>query len=237
MFDASAAYYDLFYHEKDYRTEADYVAAAIRDRLPTASTLLDVACGTAEHARFLVEHHGFAVDGIDIEPRLLKLARTKVPSSSFHVADMIAFDLGRSYDAVACLFSSIGYARTETNLRRAVAAMARHLAPGGVLLIEPWFEPGAMTHGLVTMLTAETPDGTKACRMSHTTLDGRTSRIRFEYLLGDEHGLRRETELHELGLFTREEMVAAFRSAGLSDIEYDEDGPSGRGMCVATSPS
>ncbi len=237
MFDASGSHYDLLYREKDYRSEAAYVAAVIRDRLPAAATLLDVACGTGEHARFLIEKHGFAVDGIDIEPTLLETARAKLPSGTFHVADMLDFDLGRSYDAVVCLFSSIGYAHTEPKLRRAVAAMARHLAPGGVLAVEPWFEPGQMTHRLVTMLTAEAPHGAKACRMSHTTLEGRTSRIHFEYLFGDEHGLRRETESHELGLFTREELIAAFRSAGLDEIQHDEHGPSGRGMYVAMAPA
>jgi 2-polyprenyl-3-methyl-5-hydroxy-6-metoxy-1,4-benzoquinol methylase len=118
MFGASAAYYDLLYREKDYRGEADYVAAAIRDRVPTATTLLDIACGTGEHARFFAEEHGFAVGGIDVEPTLLEIAKAKLPSGSFHVADMVDFDLGHSYDAVVCLFSSIGYSSRGSSRER-----------------------------------------------------------------------------------------------------------------------
>lgn len=236
MFDASAAYYDLFYREKDYRGEARYVAATIRHRVPAAVSVLDVACGTGEHARFLIDDHGFAVDGIDVEPTLLDIARSKVTCGTFQMADMVDFALGRTYDAVVCLFSSIGYVRVEPALRRAVAAMARHLAPGGVLVVEPWFEPGTMQQGFVTILTGARPDGTHACRMSHTTIAGRISRLQFDYLIGDARGLRHERETHELGLFTREEMAGAIDAAGLRDLGYDEEGPSGRGLYVATRP-
>ena len=37
-------------------------------------------------------------------------------------------------DVVTCLFSSIGYARTTDRLNAAVASMADHLLPGGVLI-------------------------------------------------------------------------------------------------------
>jgi SAM-dependent methyltransferase len=236
MFNRTAELYDAFYREKDYRAEACYVADVIRARAPRAATLLDIACGTGEHARFLAVDHAFSVDGTDIEPGLLEIATTKLPVATFHVADMVDFELGRRYDAVVCLFSSIGYVRTEQALRRALEAMARHLVPGGVLVVEPWFEPGTMTHGLVTLLSSELPDGTKACRMSHTTVEGRLSRLRFEYLIGDADGLKRETEVHELGLFSRDEMTAALDEAGLRDIAYDEPGPSGRGLYLAMRP-
>lgn len=237
MFSRTARLYDAFYHEKDYRAEARYVADVVRTRVPGAATLLDVACGTGEHARILTDDHGFLVDGIDIEASLLDIARAKGGRGTFRIADMVDFDLERTYDGVVCLFSSIGYVRTEPALRSAIAAMARHLVPGGVLVVEPWFEPGMMTDGFVTLLSRELPDGTKACRMSHTAIDGRRSVLRFEYLVGEARGLRRESEIHELGLFTREEMTGAIEAAGLCDSRYDEPGPSGRGLYVATCPA
>ena len=55
--------------------------------------------------------------------------------------NMLDFDLGRQFDVVTCLFSSIGYVKTVPNMKRAVANMSRHLKPGGVLVLEPWFTP------------------------------------------------------------------------------------------------
>jgi SAM-dependent methyltransferase len=233
MFAESALLYDLIYRDKDYGAEAEYVVEAIHGRAPAAASLLDVGCGTGEHMRRFATEHGFRTDGIDVEPSLVALARQKLSSARISVADMTDFDLGRTYDAIVCLFSSIGYARTVANLRHAITAMARHLTPNGVVVLEPWFEPGAMDSGYVTCVTRESPDG-PVCRMTHTEVDGRISRLRFEYLLGTRAGLQRLTEVHELGLFSREEMIEAFQQAGLSNVHMDIAGPTGRGLYTAS---
>ena len=45
----SAEIYDAVYSLKDYAAEASAVHKMIRERCPTARTLLDVACGTGKH--------------------------------------------------------------------------------------------------------------------------------------------------------------------------------------------
>jgi SAM-dependent methyltransferase len=42
---------------------------------PHAKTILDVACGTGEHARLLPSD--FEVDSIDLEPKFVEIARAK----------------------------------------------------------------------------------------------------------------------------------------------------------------
>jgi len=235
LFSSSADLYDLFYAGKDYRAEAAVLAAVIRGRKVDAVTVLDVACGTGEHARHLATEHAFRVDGIDAERRLVEMASTKHPDGRFQCADMIDFRLGRVYDAVVCLFGSIGYVREVSRLERAIASMATHMATPGVLVVEPWFEPGAMEDGYVTCMTVDTPRG-KACRMTHTAITGRLSRLQFEYLIGSPEGLERTTEIHELGLFSRQEMEHAFAAAGLA-VEYQADGLTGRGLYLAERAS
>ncbi len=235
MFSESAELYDLIYSQfKDYEGEAERIAGLIRQLHPGARRLLDVACGTGEHARLLSERHGFQVDGIDLEPAMVRLAAAKVPAGDFRVADMIAFDLERSYDAVLCLFSSIGYVRTLPNVERALASFRRHLAPGGVMVVEPWFAPGVLEPGRVSVNTAEAA-GVQVCRMGHTQVEGRMSRLRLDYLIGRPDGIRHAGEVHELGLFTPEEMQACFRAAGLT-VDYDAVGLTGRGLYVARAP-
>ena len=67
---------------------------------------------------------------------------------------MAGFERGRRFDVVLCLFSSIGYARDEERLRAAVAAMASHLEPVGLLVVEPWLAPEAWREGHVAMLSS-----------------------------------------------------------------------------------
>jgi SAM-dependent methyltransferase len=232
MFTASAELYDLIYGQlKDYRAEAAQLATLIRSRSPDARRILDVACGTGEHARLLVQEHGFEVDGLDLDPELVRIARSKLPQGSVYHADMISFALGRTYDVLVCLFSSIGYVLTMDNLGRTLACFRKHVADGGLVIVEPWFAPGVLESGRVYMKTAETPD-VVVCRMSHTEVEDRISRLRFEYLIGRRSGIERASEVHELGLFTTDEMAACFAEAGLSTT-YDPQGPGGRGLFTA----
>src|SRR3954462_1360208 len=112
MFTETAQYYDLLYCAfKDYARETTELAVDLLRRHPSCRTVLDVACGTGEHARRLAEK-GFDVDGIDLNEAFIRIAATKRPEGRFTTADMCHFDLGRRYDAVVCLFSSIAYAGT-----------------------------------------------------------------------------------------------------------------------------
>ena len=72
LYDRSALLYDAMYRGigKDYPAESAEVAALVLRRRPDARTLLDVACGTGEHARLLATEHGFQVDGIDLSQPL-----------------------------------------------------------------------------------------------------------------------------------------------------------------------
>lgn len=232
MFNESAELYDLIYSSfKDYAQEARQIAALIRNVNPVCRTILDVACGTGEHAHLLATHHGFAVDGIDLDPAFVRIAKAKHPGGEFDRADMVAFHLGRRYDAVLCLFSSIGYVRTQANLRRALACFREHLATDGVVIVEPWFPPEVAEHGRTETRTVEGP-GLRVVRVSRTEIEGRGSRVHFDYEIHGPAGVRHASEVHELGLFTTDEMVRSFEASGLA-AEYDPKGLTGRGLFVA----
>ena len=232
MFTESAELYDLIYSRfKDYPAETYQLAELLGKVHARCRTILDVACGTGEHAYLLATHHGFEVDGLDLDPAFVRIARAKHPSGRFYEADMADFDLGRHYDAVLCLFSSIGYLRTLAQVRRALECFRKHIADDGVVIVEPWFTPDAMQPGYTNTRTVET-QGLRIVRVSHTELDGRLSRLRFDYEIEGPDGSRRASEVHELGLFTTDEMLRSFEAVGLV-AEYDSRGLYGRGLYVA----
>jgi SAM-dependent methyltransferase len=239
MFSKSARWYDALYAFKDYSQEADQLIRFLEQERqsrhepgasPAVATLLDVACGTAEHDRYLAGR--YQVDGLDINPDFVEIAVQKNPHGQYFVADMTAFSLGRTYDIILCLFSSIGYVKTLENVVNALVCFKAHLNPGGILLVEPWFTPQAWKpYASVHLLTAETAEG-KVCRMNVSGQEGLLSIIDFHYLVGTPEGVTHFTERHELGLFTMDEMLGAFLQAGLA-VRYDPEGLTGRGLYIA----
>jgi SAM-dependent methyltransferase len=233
MFTKSARFYDAIYSFKDYAAEAEKVDALIQERKPGARTLLDVACGTGLHLAHL--HERYEVEGLDLDPNLLAIAAERLPGVPLHQGDMTSFDLGRRFDAVVCLFSSIGYAKTVENLERAVTSMANHLEPGGVLVIEPWLTPDVWEDDHLGAVFVDEPE-LKIARVNLAEREGRLSRFVFHYLVLTPEGVERFEEPHELSLFTHEEYLAAFRRARL-DVEYDAEGLMGRGLYVGCAPA
>jgi SAM-dependent methyltransferase len=226
MFSRSARIYDAVYSWKDYPREAELVHELVQARKPGAETLLDVACGTGAHLAEL--RRRYRCEGLDRNADLLAVARERLPDLPLHEGDMRDFDLGRRFDAVTCLFSSIGYMLTVPDLDAAVAAMARHLEPGGVLVVEPWLRPEAVVTPHVGAVFVDEPE-LKIARVNTIEVDGRRSSFEFHFLVGTPDGVQHFTEPHELRLFTHEEYLAAFNAAGLA-AEHDEEGLMGRGL-------
>jgi SAM-dependent methyltransferase len=221
MFGESYRYYDKFYAWKDYEAEAARLRTVIAEHLRSdGRRLLDVACGTGMHLPYLREH--YEVEGLDIDPRFVAMARERNPGLTFHEGDMTRFDLGQAYDVITCLFSSIGYVCTIDALNATISCFAAHLRPGGVAIVEPWFRPDQWNAGTLHVLTVDEPE-LKLCRMNQSCVEGDRSVIDFHYLVGTVEGVRHFTEHHELGLFTVEQHADAGAAAGLAHRHLDAD--------------
>ena len=233
MFSRSAQYYDAIYlnQGKDYAAEAGKVEALIGQyKQAPGNTLLDVACGTGLHLQHLQDK--YQVEGLDLDEKMLAVAREKLPGIPLHHASMVNFRLARTFDAIICLFGSIGYAKTLPHLEEAITSMRRHLKPGGVLIVEPWITPENWSPGKTYAQLVDQPE-LKIARMSISTGRERLSTVDFHYLVGTPEGIEHFTERHELGLFTDEEYLNAFHKAGLETI-HDPVGFTGRGLYIGT---
>ena len=230
MYAEMAKYYDRIYSFKDYAAETDRLIGWIEANLPsTGRRLLDVACGTGRHLEYLDK--SFDAEGLDVSQELLELAGARNPNTTFHCADMRTFDLASSYDVITCLFSSIGYMTTPEDLEKAIANMARHLVPGGVLIIEPWLTPDVWKSGSVHGMFIDDPE-LKIARVNTSLTRGRLSIFDLHHLIGTPEETFHFVEHHEMVLYTVEEMTAACATAGLSTT-YEPDGLTGRGLYIA----
>jgi SAM-dependent methyltransferase len=233
-----AAAYELIYAVaagKDYRREAREVADLVRQRHPLADSLLDVACGTGLHLSHL--RNSFAhVEGLELASPMRQAAAARLDGVTVHAGDMRDFRLGRTFGAVTCLFSAIGYVTSVSELHRAVNSLAAHLEPGGVLLLEPWFTPGQWISGPVDVGTAI--DGDRhLTRMCVSRRSGITSTLTMHYLLGEATGeIRHWTEEHALTLFTDAQYRHAIERTGLHDLQWLPGWRDQRPRIIATKP-
>ncbi len=229
VYRASARYYDAIYRQLfDHTAASSALRSHITRRNPAAVSLLEAACGTG----LVLEHLApdFRVSGFDRSPDMIARARERLPDIPLAVADMTTWSADEHYDVIVCVGSSIGYVRTEALLRRTVRRFADHLAPGGLLLIEPWFSPEAWEDGRQGLDIVDQPD-LKLARLATSGRDGDRSVLDFDVLIGTEGRVERFTERHVMGLFTDDQMRAALAAAGL-DVERDDAYPTGRGLYV-----
>jgi SAM-dependent methyltransferase len=215
MYRSTAQVYDLIYDAegKDYAAEALELRRAISSRKPDARSLLDVACGTGRHLAFLRDWYDVA--GIDADPEMLTQARSRVPQVALVEADMRTFDLGRSFDAVVCLFSAIGYMRTTEELDLAVAAMARHLTPGGVLIVDGWVRPDRWRGDVTTHIDTAETDAVKVVRCSLNRRMGNVTHLEMHHLIATTDGIEHLVDHHALTLFEPDDYETAFTRKGL----------------------
>ena len=232
IFKDLARYYDVIYTGKDYRKEAALLGRLIRQYKRSAGNdLVEIACGTGGHAQFLKDE--FKVTATDANADMLKIARRKAKGVTFRRADMIDFDLGRQFDVLLCLFSSIGYVKTYANLKQTLRNFARHLKPGGVAIIEPWFtrktyrdeRPGTTGAGTDTV---------KIGRMWVAKRRGDLSIMDMHYLIAEQGGeVKHFIDRHELGLFDHGKTLRYLREAGLRGKFLKDGLQPERGLFVA----
>jgi SAM-dependent methyltransferase len=216
----SARVYDALCRHKDYEGASLKLRDIIRRVRPDASSLLDVACGTGRHLEYL--RKDFQVEGLDLSPAMLDMARARCPDVPFQQGSLLDFRIERRFDAVTCLFGSLGHALTPGGLQRAIGNMVLHLQPRGVLVVEPWITPDAFVTGRLVCDTVNDPD-LKVARMYVTRREGDVSIFDEHYLIATADGVQHFTERHELGLFTDEQYRHALIQAGLEIVNASMD--------------
>ncbi|GLZ00712.1 class I SAM-dependent methyltransferase [Actinoplanes sp. NBRC 103695] len=230
--DTASVYHD-FYRErkgKDYAAEAAHLAALVRERKAGASSLLDVACGSGSHLEHFV-HEFDHVEGLELSADMIAVAGPLLPGVALHQGDMRDFSLGRRFDALTCMYSSIGYMADEDALRRTIARFTEHLEPGGVLLVEPWWTPDEFLDRHVAGDVLTVGERTIA-RVSHTVRHGDKTRMEVHWTVADAvDGPRHVAESHQMSLFTSAQYEGAFEAAGCT-VERLRPSWSGPGLLV-----
>jgi SAM-dependent methyltransferase len=167
----------------------DREAAIVSAAAGPGATVLELGCGAGRVTHPLVAF-GHRVTAVDESPAMLAC----VTGAETVLADAADLDLGRRFDAVV-LASHLVDTPVADLRRRLLATCARHVAPGGVVLVER-HEPGWVmsaepsvreAHGVVFDLHDVAHDGDRLRAVITYRFDGRSFDQPFEVVeLGDD---------------------------------------------------
>ena len=140
LYDRFSADYDRFVN---WQNRLAYEMPFLTSRLAAvgARRVLDVACGTGQHAIALARA-GYQVSGADLSDGMIQVAKQNAGQNGVDVEFVqagfgrLANRLGGDYDALLCLGNSLPHALTHDALEAALRDFRAVLRPGGVLIVQ-----------------------------------------------------------------------------------------------------
>lgn len=137
-YDAFAWHYEATVGDRSHDGDIDWYATRVR-RL--AAPVLELACGTGR-VTLALARTGLRLAGLDLSEAMLRIARRKAAISGlqeqteFVHGAMQDFSLGRRFDTICIPYASFSLLLTAREQSECLAAIRRHLEPGGRLLLD-----------------------------------------------------------------------------------------------------
>lgn len=149
---------------------------------------LEVGCGDGHPLLELVAS-GLDVDGVDSSPDMIARAAAARDARGLHanltVARMEEMDLGRRYRSIYLAGPTFELLPDDTAAAAALAAFARHLLPGGTVLIPLWIPAQTDPDALGRVRAHRAEDGTDMnyralCETTDPAARTRRTAVRYE---------------------------------------------------------
>ena len=232
MYKELAKYYDLIYKWKDYKKEADKIKKLIsKYKKSEGKELLEIGCGTGHHLKFF--ENKFSCVGTDINKKMLDVAKKNVKKSVLKRLNMVDFRLNKKFDVILCLFSSIGYVKNYSNLRKTISNFANHMKKGGIVIIEPWFGKSEYKAGRPWMSTYD-GNNVKIARLNVSKIKSGMSILDFHFLIAEKNkDVKYFVDRHRLGLFDIEKTLEIMKESGLKSMFLKNGLMKDRGLYIA----
>jgi len=219
VFSEYAHFYDVYYAEKDYGAEVDFVLGLAERFADAPRDILDMGCGAGRHLTEFVKR-GLKCDGFDLSEDMLAQARQRLSSEPVELAqgDLTSFENGKQYDLVVSMFAVVGYLVRNEGLVAGLRTARKHLRPGGVFIFDNWFGPAVLAQK-PEKKRHEYQDGENTISRSVTPkLDpvGQNVTVNYEVTVTrDGQTLKRTNEAHCMRYMFVQEMALAMDAAGL----------------------
>lgn len=222
-----ACVYDILYRDKNYEKECDFIEALFEKWNYQPKTILDLGCGTGEHAVILTKR-GYKVTGVDRSSPMLEIARKKARDKGLEIefieGDLTNISLNRKFDAVISMFAVISYQTTNEAVSSVCKLARESLVPGGLFMFDCW-------HGLAVLKARPSPrikevklnSKEKIIRFTEPTLSTltHTAEIKFKtWMIREDYLINKIEESHVMRFLFPQEIKYFLEVAGFKEIEF-----------------
>jgi SAM-dependent methyltransferase len=224
VFSDYAHFYDLYYAEKDYPAEVDFVLELAAKFGITPRTVLDMGCGTGKHMEEFARR-GLKCDGFDLSQEMLFQARQKMIGKdvTLTVGNLTSFENGKKYDLIVSMFAVMGYLTENKDLLAGLSTACKHLNPDGIFVFDGWFGPAVLVQQPEERCHQYIDGDSIIERKAVPLLDPNNQTVTINYKISLKHGdnvVSQSSEDHRMRFMFIKEMELAMKNVGLEMVYF-----------------
>ena len=227
VFGTYGEYYDIFYSDKDYEQECDFIQEIFKKYSSSpVKSVLDVGCGTGGHSIPLA-CRGYNVTGIDASPVMIKKAKEKAKevgvNPTFRPLDIRHFDLNKKFDACISMFAVLNYVTETDDILKALENVKRHLKADSIFTFDFWNGLAVLRILPSVRVKVVEKDGKRVIRTVHPEMDSLHHICKSHYhvlVTEGENILDEFKETHTVRYFFPQEIAHYLDDAGFELLKF-----------------
>ena len=220
-------YYDMFYTDKNYKAEAEFIIRHLKRFSRKSLSLLSLGCGTCTY-ELLMAKKGYKIAGIDISLGMLNMAAKKIKKAhleskiSIYHKDVRNFTFGEKFDSAFSMFNVVGYQTKNEEFEAMLKNVSDSLNPGGVFMFDCWHMPAVLKDKPVDKVKEVVDGKSRILRLTKSKLNAEENviEINFKVLeLKNKRLLFETEETHYVRFWSIPELTYFLDKAGFSTLE------------------
>ena len=220
----SGKYYDLFYKDKDYISEAEYINKKLSQYNPTGKSLLELGYVTGKHA-LILSKLGYEILGIEQSESMIK-SIPKVRNFECKKGDIRNIKIDKKFDTVISLFHVISYQVSNESLKSVLNTAFNQLKDNGIFLFDFWFAPAVIHQKPCIKIKSVASGNSTIIRIAEPELLILNNLVNVKYTFYELNHLLSKfstyEEIHPMRYFTIPELEYFANTSGFQLLEAEE---------------
>jgi SAM-dependent methyltransferase len=223
VFNLYSRYYDLFYSDKNYTKEVDYVDGVVRKFSPHAKRIIEYGSGTGGHG-LILQKKGYSILGIERSAEMARIAQRA--GLKCEVGDILTHPITEKFDVCLALFHVVSYINHNRDLVSLFNKTRVALETDGLFIFDIWFTPAVMNQVPETRVKKVEDDLTRVTRLAKPVIDFRNNivQVNYEIFVEDKSSgtIKTLSESHNMRHFSAPEIELLAGQTGFEVIAIEE---------------